>query len=209
MRYGMGSLGNYGLRTSTVTAAGAGSKSYTGAGSFQVPSGKTTLFVAAVGRGQAGVSSPGAGGAAGAGAKCYSNSFAVTPGELLTIVQTTDAEARRGATVLLRAPAGGSAAAGVGTLEGTGGAGDAGGGLQGGGGGGGAGIGTDGTAGSGGTGGAGGIQALFGVTTGRGGDGGAGEAAAPGSSYGGGGGGSTLGAAAGAGGSPVVYLEWA
>lgn len=213
-----GGIGRNGL-CGTVVQAIEGGKVYSAPGTFQVPSGRTLLFVTGVGRGQAGsiggaFPSPGSG-AGGVGGIAVGANLAVTPGETLTIVLTTHAELKRGATVIFRAPAGGSGAAIIPVVAGsTPTTGGAGGGIAGGGGGGAGGYsGFNGSNASGQFGGDGGSQAEW-SGDGAGGNGGDFETAGqPGLNYGGGGGGggSSLAGATppgGAGGPPVLSVHW-
>lgn len=204
--------GNYGGVRSAgcvgVAPSIAGEAIYTTGGTVQIPSGKTSIGVEAIGRGADGAAGGGfSGGAGGAGGGAVLSAVVVVPGEILTINLDSNAELRRGATVLIRAPAGGSADAAVPSLTHSGGAaGSAG--ITGGGGGGGANGSTGGSAGSSGSGGAGG--GMTGVGTGNGGNGGTDGNGEPGQAPGGGGGGGTglSSSLGGAGGAAALKIIW-
>jgi len=207
------SIGNYGIRSADsvgIVAAIAGETIHAVNSTIQIPSGQTSIAVEAIGRGQDG--SPGVGlngGAGGAGGNATLATVAVTPGEVLTINLDSHAELRRGATVLVRAPAGGSVEAGIPEITETGGAAGTPG-VQGSGGGGGAsGSGGGGTGGD--AGGAGGAGAgMIGVGDGNGGAGGSGGAGGNGNAPGGGGGGGAglVAGAGGIGGAGAMKIIW-
>lgn len=218
-------MGNFGSRYSGFRkrrrrTSADGSKFYATSGTFQVPSARSSFLISGVGRGETGaVGNPigqGGAGAGGKGGNATLGSVALVAGETVTIELGTHAEVKRGATVLFRAPGGGSVAAGVPVSADAGGDGGAGGGSGGGGGGGGGGYGGGGGDAVGSGGGSGGVQSVWpgrDAEAGFGGEGGSfGSPGNPGKKYGGGGGGGGAAiagtTAGGVGGAPCLLIEW-